>query len=231
MKPLSLVRENALGFVLCAVVLVGVVAPFVVLDFLYKNLKETELLSFPDFLSASGGVQAVIALFTFLFTAFGASAIFLLRRQVKMDAERVEMDLYRRLISPEMQSTKKLLYAPGVEQILQDLREKLEKPEELGEELFIKVREEIDVVAKKTPTPLVPTGHVSFDHVESLVNEYNFLCKLLQENRIKPKFATDMGVANFHHVYRKVEPLILLRRSIASGKFSKYASHFSQWCE
>jgi hypothetical protein len=74
--------------------------------------------------------------------------------------------------------------------------------------------------------PLIGERKLGFDHIEALINQYNYLSKGMEDGRLRKEFATDLGVANFEAVYELVLPIINLRRKIAP----KYASHFVKHC-
>ena len=65
-------------------------------------------------------------------------------------------------------------------------------------------------------------GHASLDHIEMLLNEYNYLSKLIGEKKLNQEFATDLGVGNFRNVLVKALPFIRLRQKLSP----QYASHF-----
>lgn len=58
-----------------------------------------------------------------------------------------------------------------------------------------------------------------------LLNEYNYISKLILEGRLEERFATDMGVGNFKRVHENATQLIRLRRKLSES----YASHFTQY--
>ena len=75
--------------------------------------------------------------------------------------------------------------------------------------------------------PLLGGKYASFDHVEMLINQYNYLSKLLNERKLKPEFATDLGIANFKNLYRDLLALIKLRQRLSD----RYAIHFTKYYE
>jgi hypothetical protein len=141
-----------------------------------------------------------------------------------------------------MQSTKRLLNHPKVKQVLQELQRWLEahaveslrlsenEKEELYRRMFDQIRTQFDQVADDMSFPLLGDRKAKFDHVEALINEYNYLAKLIEDGKQKKSFATDMAIANFNNLYQMVRPLIRLRRKISS-KYASYASHFSRYCQ
>lgn len=239
-------------FVLAVLGILIVFGPIVLLAWLVCEIQfnpqdKTPLLSFTDFLGAGNWLQAFVAWLTSVIAwlsltviGFGAYQIVLLKKQNELERERVEREDYRHLITPEMQSAKRLLNHPDVQQRIDELRAWLAKdseraslpPEEreaLGKKMLDRMRTQIDDIAKGMNFPLLGETKASFDHIEALINEYNYLAKLIGDGKLAIGFATDMGVANFENVYRSVSPLIRLRRSI-SPRYALYASHFSRQC-
>ncbi len=75
--------------------------------------------------------------------------------------------------------------------------------------------------------PLLNGNEASLDHVEAIVNEYNYLSKLITEEKLDKDFMTHLGSDNFKNTFNNVRPLIVLRQKISP----RYASHFCYYCE
>jgi hypothetical protein len=240
-------RNKRLLFATCGVVAVLIVSslPVVFSSLCTRSAKcigviQSPVLSLTDFLNVAVWVQALIAWITLIVIAIGAYQIWLLKRQTELAQEGAEREAYLPLISHEVQSTKKLLYSKGVREALNKLRSELTSAEQASQKardddqvtrerfdkLLADVRIEIDSVAALMTFPLLGNEKVSFDHIEALINLYNYLSKGIEDGRLRREFATDLGVANFKVVYQLVLPIIDLRRKISP----KYASHFIKYC-
>ena len=207
---------------------------------------KTPLLSVTDFLSAGAWLQAlvawltsVVAWFSLAIIGFGGYQVVLLKSQTALERERLEREDYRRLITPEMQSAKRLLHDPEIQDKLHDLDRWLtaaaneatvstSEQDERCRNSLDELRKEVDEIATRISFPLLGHNKASFDHLEALINEYNYLSKLIEDGKQKKEFATDMALANFQNVYVMVKPIIKLRRKIS--KNAAYASHFSRHC-
>ena len=188
-------------------------------------------------------IQVLIAWVTLLFIAIAASQIWLLMRQTSYQRERAEREAYRPLISSEMQSTKRFLNCKEIEKWMEIINKKLaELDEKFPENDSSKRKQRIlgaqsildqtrnafsNIVQKQNMSfPLLGDNKMSLDHIEALINEYNYLSKLIDDGKLNETFATDLGVDNFKKVYERALPLIKLRRTLSE----KYASHFLKYC-
>ena len=184
-------------------------------------------------------IQASVAWFTLLFIAIAASQIWLVGRQINLERERAEREAYRRLISPEMQSAKRFLYCKEIMEQMKILdAELLELDEKFPEndsrertqhilDILDQTRNEFSNIAQNMSFPLVSDNKMSLDHIEALIDEYNYLAKLVEDGKLNKTFATELGVRNFKTIYERTLPLIKLRCKLSK----EYASHFLKYCE
>ena len=126
-------------------------------------------------------------------------------------------------------STKRFLQSDEVTNFLKKLRcRTAEIPEHdraRYRELLEDVRQYIDKIGREMSFPLLGGRHASFDHLEALLTEYNYLSKLILDGRLKIGHATELGVKNFDRMYPLLFPIIELRDLISPG----YASHFAKY--
>jgi hypothetical protein len=200
-------------------------------------------LTFVDFLNSANWMQMVVAwgaLIVTLGAAFSiAYQIKSLRDQVNLEHERTEREYYRLLSTPEMQSTRKLLHTSQIRSILNDLGNELRTAKRDLERikatplqhrarfqaLLDETRERFRIAAESIHLPLLRDGTGSLDHVEALLDEYNFVAKLIHEHQLSERFATEMGLANFNNVHRLLIAFIELRCELSP----EYASHFIRY--
>ncbi|MEX0363023.1 MAG: hypothetical protein AB3N10_18760 [Allomuricauda sp.] len=88
-----------------------------------------------------------------------------------------------------------------------------------------KLRENVNAITKKEDKFPLLDGLPTLDHIESLINEYNYICKLIQKETIGAEFGTDLGLKNFKKVHDSIEPLLELRKRISPS----YASHYIEY--
>ncbi len=176
-------------------------------------------------------IQALIAWLTLIFIATAAFSIWWLKQQISLQREEAERKAYRPLISPAMQSAKRFLYCKEIRQKMQTLDRELEENESCERARFQRMldetRGEFNIIAQNMSFPLVGDIKMSLDHIEALINEYNYLAKLILDGKLNDTFATDLGVDNFKSVYDMALPLVKLRRKLSSN----YASHLSEYRE
>ena len=71
--------------------------------------RQTTLLNLGEILAASGWIQAVVAWITLGVALFAALQIYLFWQQNLLQQDIADRELYRRLVTPEMQSTRRCL--------------------------------------------------------------------------------------------------------------------------
>lgn len=176
-------------------------------------------------------IQALIAWLTLIFIATAAFSIWWLKQQISLQREESERNAYRPLISPVMQSAKRFLYCEEIQQKLQTLDKELNENKSYEDEQLQRIlkvtRAEFNSIAQNMSFPLVGDIKMSLDHIEALINEYNYLAKRILEKTLRETFATELGVDNFKKVYKYTLPLIDLRCKLSSD----YASHFIEYCK
>lgn len=247
LRPLSTALGLLFAGLLIAVLIVLPVASSVWLFSELRLNKEDKLpfISFTDFVAAGAWIQAIVAWTTFIVTAVGASSILLLWRQLKLDRERAERELFRLLISADVQSVKRVLHVKSIRKQLDELATQLDSVEaELKEQctrvdeynmlladacrpILERMRARFNQTAAKIKVPLLEPKRVSLDHVEALINEYNYLSKLILDKRLRADFHTELGQENFRNVHGRLLAFIRLRQNISP----KYAVHFTRYVE
>lgn len=212
-------------------VYLGIVSVPVISAILFLNLR----LNLSNKLAAAGWIQALIYWFILIFAGLALYQINLMWRQTKLEEERAEREAYRPLISAEMHSTKRFLHSLAWSWVRNEVEKKLKELEgvvdedgnsERFQQILDETRKSFDDIAANMNFPLLRQGKVGLDHVEALINEYNYLAKLMVEGKLKPEFATELARENFKRVYELVSPLIKLRQKLSQ----KYASHFQEYC-
>jgi hypothetical protein len=190
------------------------------------------LFNLPDFLNTAIWVQAYIAWITFVVVAFATYQIYLIHRQTKIQQEQTEREAYLPLISPETVSARRLLNSKEVREILDDILSEMDDADDAPtlhfQEMLDATRKKIDSISKRMSWPLLHGTYASFDHIEMLLNQYNYLSKLINEHKLEKDFATDLGVANFKRVYQNAFAVIKLRRKLSGDS---YANHFTKYCD
>lgn len=185
----------------------------------------------PDSSAAANWVLALFAFLTLLVTSVAAFQLVLLQDQANFERERTEREAFRLLISPLMQSTKRFLRNPEVQAILKSLPSKMDtmKGNSVKRSILLldQVRQDILIIGQKNKMPLLNNTSLSLDHIESLINEYEYLSKLINDERLKSKFATELSQENFVSVFNAAEPLIILRQNGSP----KYAYNFTKYCK
>jgi len=213
-----------------------VFSPWVVSFILFRNSALAQpggkpLFNLTDFIAVALWVQTLVAWITLVVLAIAAIQIFYLQQQTALAQEQAEREAYRPLISPSMISAKRLLNSQEIQNELTKLDAQVSaavnESSARFEQLLDTTRKRFDEIAKSMSWPLLNGTYASLDHVEMLINEYNYLSKLINAKRLQEKFATDLGVENFKRVYDRVGPLIRLRRHLSP----KYASHFKEYCQ
>lgn len=187
--------------------------------------------------------QVAIAFFTLLCAGFALAPLLFFAKQAKLLAvqtksmaeqarfqrRQIERETYRVLISPEMQCAKRLVSMPQSKREIKRIEERLAKnpkPSKLELENIIEtMRKRFDSIGKSGYWPLLAENRIGFDHVESLLSEYNYLAMLIESKDITAKSITSMAKVNLVRLHKELLPLILLRREL-SGK--QYAEHFSK---
>ena len=177
-------------------------------------------------------IQAYIAWITFVVIAIASAQIYLLYQQNEIQREQAERAAYLPLISPEMISAKRLLKSNEIRRLLYELKMTLdsdrENPPEALRELLDATRDQINEIGRAMSWPLLVGTFASFDHVEMLINLYNFLSMLLNSGKLRREFATELAIANFINVYDDASELIRLRQLLSKNK---YAIHFKDFYE
>ncbi len=183
----------------------------------------------PNESSAAAWVQAAIYSCTLLVTCVLAFQVFLILRQMRNEQHKRHSEAYRILLRPEMQSTKRVLWSEDVGTLLSAIDNKLDSLKggtpNIYRAMLEDVRKRFDEIAGKIPMALFFGKTIGFDHVEALINEYNYLSKMIEEGQIEEGFATELSRENFKTVYKRVLPVIKLRQRISA----KYASHFDRY--
>ena len=186
---------------------------------------------------AANWLQALLALIGVGVTALVARQIVDIREQTLIQRQKFEVDTYRVLISAEMQSAKKVVASQAAGDALGDLARWLDEAQQIPDkderakvarEKLETFRTLFDASVAQVPVPLLPNkGHITLDHVESLLNEYNFIGSLLEKEIVRRNFATEMALSNAIKSYIRLLPFINLRRLISpdyASPFTRFAS-------
>lgn len=213
-----------------------------------------------------GLVQAIIEFGLLCFAFLGVRQVSIGVQQVgymKEEAKRKRQDwenlIYRRLITPEAAAARKLLFSNLGKACTASLEEEIAGLDESGkgrnrrelQECLDKTRRKFDDIAGYAGPfewTLTPTKCAGFDNIEALLNEYNYICKLMREDALSRTFATDQSLRNFVKVYRSLRPVIEVRGRLSkldavdlnkakAGSsdnllvWSAYASHYVEYCK
>jgi hypothetical protein len=204
-----------------------------------KGIEERPPGAWGNFLAAGGWAQALFAFATLLVAGIALSQVKELKEQTKIQRDRAEADTYRVLISDRMVSIKRFVRHPKVSEAFSWLLTETQKLPPLphkptdaevkcqkGEFQFLldETRRRIARAAKLVSLPLLGRA-ASLDDIEAMINEYNFLSKLILEDRLNERFITDLGIKNFGDIYDQVKPFIDARQILSPS----YASHFQTY--
>jgi hypothetical protein len=248
MKAVKFLAKLLLGALAAVAVGTLIIGPFALSLWLFGEIRlhrddRLPIISFADFLTAGGWMQAVVAWGTLVVTVVGATSIFFVRNQLKLDRERAERELFRPLISGDMQSVKRLINVVSIRNQLSELGSTLDeietaiKQQSETKEQYSRLladacapirestRRRFNQRAARVKLPLLRGEKASLDHVEALLNEYNYLSKLILDKRLNAEFHTELGRENFRNVHRKLDAFIRLRRNMSP----KYAVHFTAY--
>lgn len=170
-----------------------------------------------DFFNSAMWVQAFVTWATFIAIALATIQIAYLHEQNERERERVKGETFLRLVSPEIISTKRLLAAEEIQSKLKEFENRTGAPQMLLNEL----RESIAEISTKMRWPLLAPSYASLDHVELLLDNYNYLAKQIIEHKYDHKaLMTDLTLPNFRKTYENALPFIKLRRRLSD----KYAT-------
>jgi hypothetical protein len=179
------------------------------------------------FLSSAAWIQAFIYVFNLIVMVFTLTYVVAVREQLKSDQNRTKREIYRKLISRRIISTRGSISTKAVKGLLQELDRSLSGKPLDHDAILSDFRSRIDSEGAKHEFPLIPGEHASLAHIELLLNEYNYIFKLISDGLIGIDFTTAMSKDNFILVYDTLLPFIRLRR----GKSLNYASHFTDYCK
>lgn len=183
-----------------------------------------------NFLSSASWAQAFIYIANLVVATIGLTYIDAIGEQLRNEQRRTNREIYRILIGPQIQSTKRFIATDEVKSLLKALDQELSNGGQ-PTVLLSDFRDKIEAAGKKIKLPLLENGPISLDHMESALNEYNYICKLIADRVVSKDFATDMSQFNLIAVHERLEPFIRLRRAINGEKSKVYASHFSAYYE
>lgn len=177
---------------------------------------------------AANWTQVLVTLWAMAVAAVAAYQIVILRRQTQIQERMAEMAVYRPLISPTSQSIKRFIASAAFQAEITRLRTQVLPTLQAGAasaalDVF---RARVAVCASAVALPLMDRP-ASLDHVESLVNEYNYICKQILERVVSADFATEMSVENIRNVHDRLLPFLELRRRLSP----RYGKHFSDYVE
>lgn len=230
--PWTRIRERFWISLGSAVVAIAIFSPFITSIWLYSLYNKldvsngTKLSTIDRFLNSAQWIQALIAWFALIVISF---TLIFLYEQIKKQKEQGERELYRPLISHETQAIKRFLAFPAVREEFRKLQGQLSIEKKVtkaqAQEMLEELRRRIRHIAGDIELPLLGGSEASLDHIEALINEYNYLSKLIADKKLRKEFDTDFG--NFANTLTSVRPLIVLRQKIASN----YASYFCYHCE
>jgi hypothetical protein len=196
-------------------------------------------LSLDQLIATGGWVQAIIAWCTLVVALVAIIQLAFMRQQHLTDKQRAESEIYHQLIAPEMQSTKRFLNSPEVIEIMRTLIENVNEYHETTRGLGLDdralrydaiVEEFRDKLANAGETmswPLLGSTKMSLDHVEFLINEYNYVATLMVYGVIDERFTRDLFRNNFLATYELIEPIVRLRRI----RTPNFAGHLSRYYE
>lgn len=178
-------------------------------------------------LNAAMWAQVIISTITALILLVGLRSLYQIGRQNKMEQQKLESEMYRPLISDRHQSIKRFLYMKPVEDAFDELKSWLNDNKLIESEIYEmrlnQFRNDVQGIGNNEELPLLVELNPTLDHIESLINEYNYISKLILDGNIRERFATNLGNTNFGRIFIKISPFIELRRRMTGGK---YASHF-----
>lgn len=225
-------RRAIIRFIMVTFVIFGMlVLPISILYLVLGNSDlESKLLKLEagHFVDAAVWLQSVVAWLTLFFVMLATLQIYYLSQQARAEKNRVEREAYRILISPSMQSSKRLITITPVRKMLKTIEEMLRLEPDISIEecryILEKVRVNVDLAASKEYWPLLPDNRIGFDNIEALINEYTYLSKMIEDGVLAPKFVTELGYRNLINTHRSLSPIIELRRRMSK----EYAVHFSR---
>lgn len=194
-------------FIVAVVVLVGLI----VFNFDFARKHAATFQNHDNFWAAAQWVQALIYFFGVIAAALGALTIGLLRKQIEIQQDQDRRAAYRLLISPEMMAAKRILADVEVQRLLRNLTEF--KGDDPVSELN-KFREAINGRGAEVLVPPTPSARPALEYVETLLNEYNYLSKLLLDDQLEKGFITAAGGNNFWLSHERLKPFIALRQMI-----------------
>lgn len=172
-----------------------------------------------NFLNFAMWVQVILALINLIILARGFYSFIQLNEQIKIDHQRLKSEVYRILISREIQSIKRFISSS-------DVQEFLKKIDPSSKVITLEdIRIELLALGEGFTLPLLPKDEKpSLDHVEFVINEYNYICMLLDRKTISDDFGTDQSIRNIWNVFynRNLYKLVYFRRQTST----EYASHY-----
>ena len=165
-----------------------------------------------QFLNTAMWFQVAIGLFTLFIISFGAFQVIYLKQQVSDQRLLADSELFYRLTTPEFDSAKRFLASPEVQDAFESLNSAVgQSPEDLLSEL----RNRLRGIGEQMHWPLLSSAKASLDHIELLLDHYNYLSKLILEGKIETNVTTSLTLQNFKKVYCRALPLIKLRQKMS----------------
>jgi hypothetical protein len=218
------VKSLFLLFIFTFTLMVGALAGWLFFGFDFAGKRAAAFQNHDNFWSAAQWVQALIYYVGVMVTAFGALTIAVLNKQIDILNKQIDIQqeqdkraAYRLLIAPEMMVAKQILADDEIKRLLEGLYEVKSEPES---ELH-RFREAVNNRGMKI-FAAVPTSRPALDYVESLLNEYNYLSKLLIDKSLRKEFITAAGGNNFWRSYERLRPFIALRRMLNPDYAKEY---------
>ncbi|MGI8569992.1 MAG: hypothetical protein ACR2KT_13480 [Methylocella sp.] len=187
-----------------------------------------------DYLNPALWFQVLIAFFTMILSSVAIISVLLLYVQIRKQREQEERELYRALISYEMQSSRRFLAHEDVQSELNELDKTLDdietknntKDPEIYIDILEGLRKKVRHISGDIELPLLSGKKASLDHIEAVINEYNWLSQLIIDRALRQAFVTRSTGDNFKSTFKLVHALIRLRQNISPN----YASHFCEYC-
>lgn len=212
-------------FIIFFVAAVGVLVGLIFFKFDFVRSHTAAFHNQDNFWAAAQWVQALIYFFGVIAAAMGALTIGLLRKQIEMQQEHDKRTAYRLLISSEMMAAKRVLADPEVRRLLSNLSE-LNGDPALELDRF---REAINRRGAEILVPSVFFARPALDYVESLLNEYNYLSKLLLDGKLEREFITAAGGNNFWLSHERLKFFIALRQRLNPDYAHEYQQASAQF--
>lgn len=228
--------QGVIGLFLVAAILFAVVLAAAVFSshyFVAISSRSDSSAILANILNSGGWAQALAAYVTTAITATVLWQIHELRTQNERERKRVENEAYRLLITDRMIAARRLLNSPEIEKLMEQLEENLRtykaesKPKGAYKDLLQTTRLRFDKIAGRMKFPALARA-ASLEDVEMLLNECNYLSKLILDGYLSEEFATDMADRNLRNVRDLAAPYIDLRGRLSEDS---YASHFVQYVD